>query len=432
MPTSALPRSQLHRLTDPNAFWWAAGIEDSFITAPWPATGRTLDEYEVTDHYERFREDIGLMAHLGVSAARYGIPWHRINPAPGVWNWDWSERALDCLLENNIAPIVDLVHYGVPDWIEGAFVNPDFAARMAEYSFRAAEKFRGRIHWWTPLNEPRITAWFCGKTGTWPPYKRGWRGFVQVLAALCQGITQSSAALRQADSENVLFHVDAANNWLAPQPDEPLLREATAFRESLVFLALDLIAGRVDDEHALRPWLHKQGLPASTCDWFRERPTSLDIIGINLYPMLSQKQFVRTASGRVRIRFPYGGSGMLERIVESYWKRYKRPMMIAETAGRGRVTRRAQWLRDSVRGVRNLRERGVPLVGYTWWPLFDLVSWSYRQSQAPLRNFLVPMGLWELDHATLERRTTSLVDDYRALAQAESAPVGELMLREEH
>ena len=422
--SSALPQSQLRHLTDPQAFWWAAGIEDSFITAPWPATGRTLDEYEVTGHYERYREDIGLMASLGLSAARYGIPWHRISPAPGTWDWDWSERALDALLEKGIAPIVDLVHYGVPDWIEGAYLHPDFPARMAEYSFRAAEKFRGRVHWWTPLNEPRITAWFCGKTGTWPPYKRGWRGFAQVLVALCRGIVEASAALRAADSENVLFHVDAANNWLPPHPDESLLHEMTAFREDLVFLALDLISGRVYSEHALHGWLGRQGVPPSTLEWFREQPTMLDIIGVNLYPMLSQKQFVRTPGGRVRIRFPYGGAPMLERIVESYWKRYRRPMMIAETAGRGRVSRRAEWLRDSVAGVKNLRERGVPLVGYTWWPLFDLVAWSYRQSSAPLQNFLVPMGLWELDHATLERRTTSLVDDYRALAQGGASAVG--------
>ena len=35
------------------SFLWATGIEDTFITDPWPATGRTLDEYELTQHYER-------------------------------------------------------------------------------------------------------------------------------------------------------------------------------------------------------------------------------------------------------------------------------------------------------------------------------------------------------------------------------------------
>src|SRR4051812_6900427 len=76
----ALPRSQLQRVTEPSAFLWATGIEDTFITAPWPATARTLDEYELTGHYLKWREDLDLMAELGVRTARYGIPWHRVQP----------------------------------------------------------------------------------------------------------------------------------------------------------------------------------------------------------------------------------------------------------------------------------------------------------------------------------------------------------------
>ena len=47
-------------------FIWAAGIEDTFIIEPNRRTGRTLDEYALTQHYERWSEDIGLLADLGV------------------------------------------------------------------------------------------------------------------------------------------------------------------------------------------------------------------------------------------------------------------------------------------------------------------------------------------------------------------------------
>ena len=59
--------------------------QDTFITAPWPTTGRSLDEYELTRHYRYWSEDLELMASLGVKCARYGIPWHHLNPAPGRW-----------------------------------------------------------------------------------------------------------------------------------------------------------------------------------------------------------------------------------------------------------------------------------------------------------------------------------------------------------
>ena len=192
-PPSTLPlRSQLGRLTAPDTFWWATGIEDTFITAPHPVTGRTLDEYELTGHYGRWREDLELMAELRCPAARYGVPWHRIQPAPGQWDWRHADEPLELMLELGIAPQVDLVHYGLPGWIEGAYLHPDYPTLVAEYAARLAERFRGRIHWYTPLNEPRITAWYCGRLGWWPPYRRSWRGFVGVTLAIARASRRRS------------------------------------------------------------------------------------------------------------------------------------------------------------------------------------------------------------------------------------------------
>src|SRR5688572_29971243 len=194
-----LRHSQVHRLTEPGTFLWATGIEDTFITAPWPATGRTLDEYELTGHYDQWRADLDRVASLCVRVARYGVPWHRINPAPGTWDWTFADATLGRLLELGIDPIVDLVHYGLPAWIGGAYDHPDFPRHMAEYAARLAERFRGRVRLYTPLNEPRVAAWFCGKIGWWPPHRRGWRGYLAVLLAACRGIVETVRALRSVD-----------------------------------------------------------------------------------------------------------------------------------------------------------------------------------------------------------------------------------------
>jgi beta-glucosidase len=251
-----LRHSQLARLTDPNAFMWATGIEDTFITAPWPKTGRTLDEYELTGHYERWHEDLGLMRELGVSAARYGIPWHRIQPQPGVWEWDFVDRAFDRLLELNIEPIVDLVHYGLPPWIEHAYLNPDFSRYMSEYAARVAERFRGRVYAYTPLNEPRITAWYCGRLGWWPPFRRGWRGFVSVMLGACRGIVDTVHAIRAVEPDALIAHVDATDLYVT---DDAALEAEARHRQDIVFLALDLVSGRIDKTHSLWPWLLRHG-----------------------------------------------------------------------------------------------------------------------------------------------------------------------------
>jgi beta-glucosidase/6-phospho-beta-glucosidase/beta-galactosidase len=419
-------RSRLAQLTQPGGFCWATGIEDTFISEAWPATGRTLDEYELTRHYEYWAEDVDLVAGLGVRAARYGIPWHRVNPAPGRFEWSFADAALGRLLERGVAPIVDLVHYGTPGWLERAFLNPDFPARMAEYASAVAERFRGQVYWYTPLNEPRIAAWYTGRIGWWPPYQRSWRGFAAVLVAICRGIAAAQEALRAIDPEIVLLHVDATDLYEAGE--DSLVREA-GHRQALVFLALDLLTGRVDAGHALHDWLVARGADPEVLSGFAQRPLELDVVGINLYPMFTRKRLLRVGN-RLRVRMVYAGSSLVETLGRLYFARYQRPVFVSETASLGSVARRRRWLDDSVQGVAALRASSIPLVGYTWWPLFSLVAWSYRQGQRDVERHLLRMGLYELDaSAGLARVPTALVDRYRVLAASGDDEVGPLGAR---
>ena len=95
----------------PYGLKFAVGIEDTFIPQVSPNL-RSLDEYELTGHYDRWREDLDLAASTGAEMIRYGIPWYRVNPAPNDWNWSWTDRVLDRLLSLGLTPIVDLMHYG--------------------------------------------------------------------------------------------------------------------------------------------------------------------------------------------------------------------------------------------------------------------------------------------------------------------------------
>jgi beta-glucosidase/6-phospho-beta-glucosidase/beta-galactosidase len=431
MQRQALPtRSQLGRLRDPDAFWWAAGIEDTFITEPWHLNGRTLDEYELTGHYERWAEDLGLIAELGLGTARYGVPWHRSQPAPDRWDWDFADRAVGRLLDLGVEPIVDLVHYGLPQWIDGAFANPAYPELVAEYAGRMAERFRGRVFWYTPLNEPRITAWYCGKLGWWPPFRRGWRGFVAVMMAVCRGIVRTVETLRAVDPEIVAAHVDATDLF---ETADPALDDEARRRQEIVFLALDLVSGRVAEGHPLRDWLIDHGATGADLAWFREHAIDLPVIGLNLYPMFTQKRLLRDAAGRLRIRMPYASGDLVSRLGRLYFERYGAPLFISETASIGSPARRHAWLDASVEATRALRQGGVPVFGYTWWPLFALVAWAYRQGRRPPAAYLAQMGLWDIDPdpaAALARVRTPLVDAYRDLVAGGSGSVGRLATRE--
>jgi beta-glucosidase/6-phospho-beta-glucosidase/beta-galactosidase len=420
-------RDTLDELSRPGAFEWLAGIEDTFITAPSPRTGRTLDEYELTGHYDHVESDLALFAELGLRTVRYGLPWHRINPRPGLWDFSFADRALERLLGLGIQPVVDLVHYGLPPWIERAWLHPDLPAFMAEYAGRVAERYRGRIHAYTPLNEPRVTAWYCGRLGWWPPFERSWRGFVAVMLALCRGIVATVERLREVDPRIIHVHVDATDLYEAASP---ALAAEAAHRQALVFLALDLVTGRVTPDHGLYGWLLARGATAEALAWFEGRAIALDLVGINLYPLFSQKRLVATPRG-LRIRMPYAGAEIIDRLADLYWTRYRRPLLISETASEGSLARRRAWLEDSVRATARARSRGVPLVGYTWWPLFALVTWGYREGRKAPADYLRQMGLWDLQAGAdgLERRRTPLVDRYRELVAGGAREVGALPAR---
>lgn len=408
-------------------FLWAAGIEDTFIAQPNPKTGRILDEYALTQHYERWREDIDLIRQLGVPAARYGIPWYRIERQRGRFDWRWTDEVLDTLVNTHgIEPIIDLMHYGTPAWLDGSFLAPSYPDAVAEYAAAFCERYRGLCYWFTPLNEPRINAWYAARLGWWPPYRRSWRDFAATMLALARGIVMTHRAIVAAEPQAVLAHVDATDLYLTSDPSLAAERD---LRQEIVFLALDLVQGRVDESHPLREWLTMRGAVDRELEWFRDHAVRPHLIGYNMYPMFSEKHVLRGDDGALQIKIRRCGASTFERLTRMYAARYGIPVMCTETADRGHASRRIRWIEVSTSSVDAMRADGVPVVGYTYWPLFSLVSWPYASGTAPLDSYLVHMGLWDLQPdperpGALDRVPTPAVEAYRARVSSPVAPLG--------
>lgn len=414
-----------HR-TAPADFLWAVGIEDTFIPQVATSTGRTLDEYDLTQHYRFWREDLDLAASLGVRCMRYGIPWYKVNPAPGVFDWSWTDEVLQYMVRDlGIQPIVDLMHYGCPLWLEREFVNPEYPERVTEYTRAFVERYRDLTLYYTPLNEPWMNTWLCGYTGVWPPYLRGWRGWTRVMMALVRGMSLTVAAIRELQPEAQIVHVEATSSFVAGEPGMEAEAEEWWKRR---FLATDLLHGWVDGRHPLQRWLLENGASSEELEWLRGHPQTIDVMGCNFYPNLNVWKVVVKDGKAVRKRY-YGGRAEFETVVRTYHERYGKPVMLTETSTPGPVRRREQWMDESLAVVRDLRAEGVPVIGYTWWPMFSLVGWQYRRGRKLLGAYLAHMGLWDLrdDGAgTLVRERTPLVDKYAAYVADTAGTVGEL------
>ena len=142
---------------------FATGIENSIPTIN---HGKTrVDEMEVCGHYERWREDFDCVQEIGINYLRYGPPIHKTYLGPGKFDWEFADQTFAELKRRDITPIVDLCHFGVPDWI-GNFQNPDFPRLFAAYAGEFAERFPW-VQLYTPINEMFICAVFSAKYGWW-------------------------------------------------------------------------------------------------------------------------------------------------------------------------------------------------------------------------------------------------------------------------
>jgi hypothetical protein len=103
-------------------------------------------------------------------------------------------------------------------------------------------------------------------------------------------------------------------------------------------------------------------------------------------------------------------------LIQEHFQRYRAPIFVTETSARGAEDIRARWLEASVMAIGHLRDQGVPVLGYTWFPLFTMVDWRYRFGRGPLAEYLLELGLYSLDQrmGTPRWRPTPLVEQYRS------------------
>jgi len=160
----------------------------------------------------------------------------------------------------------------------------------------------------------------------------------------------------------------------------------------------------------------------------------LDVLGLNFYPQWSTKQLYIDKRGRLAFRETEPeGDGFAE-LIKKYHDRYGTAIMITETSAVGSEEIRERWLESSIRVIKQMRGEGVPVIGYTWFPLFTMVDWRYRFSEAPLEDFYLELGLYRINREKSGPRwlATPIVDMFRNMATDPQNSVGDIAVTESH
>ena len=395
------------------------------------------------DHYRRWREDVDLIASLGVDAYRFSIAWPRLFPtgrgAREQRGFDHYDRLIDALLERGIEPVVTLYHWDLPQALEdeGGWRSRATVEAFAEYAGACFDAYGDRVGWWLTINEP----WIVGLLGYLhglhaPGYAGDVLGEVTVFHHLLLAHGRSVQEYRRRGQRG---RIGLAPNLSPhyPASDDPADVEVTHASDGYVnrwFLDPVFRGSYPDDmraryEELLGPlhFVHDGDLEVIA------EPT--DYLGVNYYaPRVMQAvpgdtpwpwrvivpEGVRTTGGftdgvaRTEAGTPIVPSALTDLLVRLHDDYGEIPILITEN---GAVfeeplhdERRSRFIHDHLAALHEAIARGVPVAGYCHWSLMDNFEWKLGYAQR--------FGLVHVDYATQARTVKDSGRYYARIAAA--------------
>jgi beta-glucosidase len=421
-------------------------IWDTFSHTP-GATANGDNGDVAVDHYHRFRDDVAMMAELGLTAYRFSVAWPRITPQVtaerlGPVNSEglaFYSELVDALLAAGISPAVTLYHWDLPQALEdaGGWTARATAERFGEYAEVVAEALGDRVPMFTTLNEPWCSAYLGYGSGVHAPGRTDGAAALTAVHHLNLAHGLAAAAIRRvAPAAQVAVTLNLA--WVRPETSSAA--DVDAARK------VDGLQNRV----FLEPILHGsypadvQADTAAVTDWGFVRPGDLEVIaapldalGLNYYSPTPVRHWTRerpkenadghgdgAASPWVAaddVEFPrrpgpytdmgwtIDPRGLTELLLRLADERPGLPLLVTENGAAfpdavgpdGRVADldRVAYLRTHLAAVHAAIAAGAPVGGYYVWSLMDNFEWAWGYDKR--------FGIVHVDYTTQQRTPKS-------------------------
>jgi beta-glucosidase/6-phospho-beta-glucosidase/beta-galactosidase len=314
------------------------------------SAGTRLDMIAALQHDLQAAEDYRRLQQVNIATARDGLRWHLIDHG-GRYEWSSWIPMLEAARAENVQVIWDLFHYGWPDDLD--LFSPAFVDRFARFSGAAA-----RIHLehsdetpcFSPVNEISFFSWAASRDLIFPYayHKDGEikRQLVRANIAAIQAIRDVAPDARLISPEPLIHTV--------PPRGRSWLTEPARIQNGSQYEAWDMLTGRVAPE-------------------LGGAEEYLDIVGVNFYAANQWEM----PNGR-KLHWDAGSNDPrwvpLHSLLGEVYRRYHRPMFIAETSHYG--SGRAAWLDEVAAESAKARELGIPLHGICLYPILDRFDWE--------------------------------------------------------
>lgn len=440
----------------PNNFLFGAASASYQVEGAWNEDGKGLSNWDVfskipgktfedtngdvaVDHYHRYKEDIALMAEMGLESYRFSISWPRVFPnGTGEVNekgLEFYNNLIDECLKHDIVPFVTLYHWDLPQALEetGGWKNPETVDAFVRFADTCFQSFGDRVRHWITFNEAVIFCSLGYLTGAHPPGIEGdVKGYFQtthhVFVAHARavelfkqngyvgeiGITHVfNPAFSIDDAEENKFAEMHANAYSTHWFYDPILKgEYPAY----------VVKGL--EEQCLLPDMTDEEL-----DLLKRTASMNDFIGLNYYSpqrVMKNDSALVMAGGRENSTGRPGNPSfdgvyktvMMDDKVYTKWAweispeafldgmhmlkdRYGDVKIYITENGLGDVDpivdgeivddARIEYIEGHIRAVKHAVEQGVNVAGYYAWSAIDLLSW--------LNGYKKQYGFIYVDHA---------------------------------
>ena len=344
---------------------------------------------DACDHYHRFREDIALVAALGLNTYRFSLEWARIEPAEGEYSraeLDHYREVLACCHEHGLVPMLTITHFTTPRWFGslGGWEGPGAADHFARYCERASRHLGDLIGVASTMNEPnigRLLRWFG-----FPPEVYKIQDAMLAAAGAATG-SRRYTAVQFARQDLILKpllegHRRAVDILKAGPGSFPVGVNIAMTDDQAVGPNSQVAAKRAD---CYEPWF--------------EAARYGDFVGVQTYSRsrLDNHGFAGPEPG-----VELTGSGeefypeALEHTIRLAAQQTGKPVYVTENGiDTEDDTRRVAYIERALAGVRRCLDDRVDVRGYVHWSLLDNFEW--------VRGFGPKMGLVAVDRATQQR-----------------------------
>ncbi len=348
-----------------NNDWWAFEHD--------PASPAVESSGDATDSYHRWREDIDIVAGLGLDTYRFSLEWSRIEPAEGEFSQaalDHYARICERLRSRGIDPVVTFHHFTTPQWLaaKGGWEDAAIVERFAAFVDQAPARLDGLMARACTINEPNVVSFTGYVMGFFPPGKQlGMSELAQINATFVDAHRAAVDVIRTNSPDTPVGLTLSMAEWVAIDGGDERMAEERRISEDVF---LDATGG--DDFIGVQTYSRNR-VGTSGAVGGEEGVETL-IMGYEYWP--------QSLEATLRRAWQYTGGST--------------PLLVTENGiGTDDDAQRIRYLHTALEGVLRAIADGVDVRGYTCWSLLDNFEWTF--------GYAPRFGLVQVDRTTFAR-----------------------------